>query len=66
MSLDDLEYFRSRAAVERALAKKASDASVAAIHEQLARGYEALVRRSDMHCVATAPDIEDEQRSATG
>ena len=43
MSSQDLEYFRTRAATERALASTAERADVAAIHEELARQYEALV-----------------------
>lgn len=66
MSLDDIEYFRGRAAVERALAGKASDAGVAAIHEELARGYEALVRRGSMQSATNAPVVDQEQRSASG
>ena len=46
MSSSDIEYFRERAAVERALAKAAGNPTVAAIHDELARGYEALARPS--------------------
>jgi uncharacterized protein YPO0396 len=44
----DVEYYRQRASAERALAKDARKADVAAIHEELARQYEALVDRSDL------------------
>lgn len=39
----DLEYYRQRAVTERALAREASRADVAAIHEELATLYQALV-----------------------
>jgi hypothetical protein len=60
MSTDDIEYFRQRAVAERALARSADKANVAAIHDELARGYEALVRhkelRSKIWIVTTSPD----------
>ena len=69
MSSDDLEYFRQRAAVERGMAKAATDAIAAAIHDELARGYEALVRRDEMRLVtpATLPDQDraQDQRTAS-
>ena len=43
MSSDDTEYYRARASAERAFAESASEQNVAAIHEELARQYEALV-----------------------
>ena len=43
MSSDDTEYYRQRAATEREMARTASQKNVAAIHEELARQYEALV-----------------------
>lgn len=43
MSSDDTEYYRKRAADELKMAEVASDASVAAIHHQLAREYAAMV-----------------------
>ncbi len=48
MSSTDLEYFRERAAVERALAQAAVSTDVAAIHASLARGYEALVEKEEI------------------
>ena len=48
MSPLDLEYYRRRAATERALAKEAERANVSAIHEELARQYEALVRYEEL------------------
>ena len=43
MSQRDTEYYRQRAATEREHAKASERANVAAIHEELARQYEALV-----------------------
>ena len=48
MSADDIEYFRERAAVERGLAKAATEPRVIAVHEALARGYEVLAGREEM------------------
>ena len=44
----DVEYFQRRSEFERAQAAAAEDPIVAAVHEELARGYEALVRRENM------------------
>ena len=46
MHLDNIDYFRERAAAERKLAEAADNADAAAIHEVLARRYEALVREA--------------------
>ena len=43
MSVEDTEYFKARASTERALAETAASKDIAAIHEELARQYEALV-----------------------
>lgn len=43
MTSNDREYFRKRAAIERALAQSASDPRIADIHHELAERYEALV-----------------------
>jgi hypothetical protein len=48
MSSKDIEYYRQRAADERALALKAERSEVAAIHEELARQYEALVDNAEL------------------
>ena len=48
MSQDDAEYYRRRAATERARAKEAERADIAAIHEELARLYEALVDQEEL------------------
>jgi hypothetical protein len=43
MFLNDTEYYRRRAVDERAMALKSERQDVAAIHEELARQYQALV-----------------------
>jgi hypothetical protein len=48
MSANDTEYYRRRAAEERAMALKAEQYNVALIHEELARQYEALVNRAEL------------------
>jgi hypothetical protein len=48
MSADDTEYYRQRAADERAIALKAERYEVAVIHEELARQYQALVDRAEL------------------
>ena len=48
MHTEDLEYYRARAAAERALAQASENADVAAIHEELANQYEALVEQADL------------------
>ena len=45
---DDTDYYRERARVERQLAQDVSQAKVAAIHEELARSYEALVSEVEL------------------
>ena len=48
MSRTDVDYYRERAARERVLAKTSSQANVAAIHEELAGQYEALVDQAEL------------------
>ena len=48
MSADDTEYYRQRAADERAAALKAENQNVALIHQELARQYQALVDRAEL------------------
>jgi predicted glycoside hydrolase/deacetylase ChbG (UPF0249 family) len=43
MSREDVEYYRRRANAERRMALEARRQDVAAIHEELARQYQALV-----------------------
>lgn len=48
MSSNDVEYYRQRAVDERALALKSERRDVAAIHEELARQYQALVDNAEL------------------
>ncbi|MCL6697198.1 hypothetical protein LZ496_00130 [Sphingomonas sp. NSE70-1] len=48
MSSDDIEYYRARAAQERAAAADATQSEVAAIHLELARLYEALAEQPEL------------------
>lgn len=48
MSSEDTEYYRQRAVAERAMALKADRQDVAAIHEELARQYQALVDQAEL------------------
>ena len=43
MTSQDIEYYRKRAATERALALATRQSDIASIHLQLARSYEALL-----------------------
>ena len=44
----DTEYYRQRAVRERELALKSERQNVAAIHEELARQYQALVDKAEL------------------
>jgi hypothetical protein len=48
MFLNDTEYYRRRAVDERAMALKSERRDVAAIHEELARQYQALVDQGQL------------------
>ena len=48
MQSHDVEYYRARAATERELAQASENADVAAIHEELAIQYEALVQQAEL------------------
>jgi hypothetical protein len=48
MSSTDIDYYRQRANAERRLALAASQQNVAAIHEELARQYQALVDQAGL------------------
>ena len=48
MSSKDIEYYRQRAVDERAMALRADRRNVAAIHEELARQYQALVDQAEL------------------
>ena len=48
MSSEDIEYYRSRAAEEREAAADAEQSNVAAIHQELARLYDALAAQPEL------------------
>ena len=48
MSSNDVDYYRKRANDERRLALAASQQNIAAIHEELARQYQALVDQAEL------------------
>ena len=48
MSPLDLEYYHRRVTAERTLAKASERANVSAIHEELARQYEALIEYEEL------------------
>lgn len=48
MDEQDIEYYRHRAATELGMASEAERADVAAIHEELAKQYQALVEQSEL------------------
>lgn len=48
MSESDTEYYRRRAAEERAMALKSERSDVAAIHQELARQYQTLVDHAEL------------------
>lgn len=48
MQPHDVDYYRARAQAERRLAAAAENSDVAAIHEELAIQYEALVERAEL------------------
>jgi hypothetical protein len=58
MQPKDVVYYRARALAERRLAQASENAEVAAIHEELAIQYEALVEQADLrptlHIIAPA------------
>ena len=43
MAPEDVSYYRKRAEAERRLARASENGAVAAVHEELARQYEALI-----------------------
>jgi len=48
VSSSDVEFYRHRADAERQMARDSRRANVAAIHEELARQYDALVNRAEL------------------
>ena len=51
MRPDDLAYYRERAATERKRVEICEIEAVAAIHEELARQYEALVQKARLKAI---------------
>ena len=45
---DDADYYRARAIEERDMAQRANRENVAAIHDELARQYDALADQADL------------------
>lgn len=54
MTPEDTEYYRERAAAEREMARKAATPEIAAIHEELARGYDSLAKQAEPERVLRA------------
>lgn len=55
MSSPQRDYYRARAIEERDAASKSTEASVAGLHEQMARMYESLADELDRPPHAVAP-----------
>jgi hypothetical protein len=70
MSSTDVDYYRQRANDERRLALAASQQNVAAIHEELARQYQALVDqvglRPKLRMRFAGDPAPDQQATASG
>jgi uncharacterized membrane protein len=66
MSSEDTEYYRQRAVDERAMALKAERREVAAIHEELARLYQAMVDNAELRPARPIPrpDRQSQRQSA--
>lgn len=56
MPSNDTDYYRQRAATERAMAQAAGQRNVAEIHEELARQYEALVDQVELRPTLHIPE----------
>ena len=69
MSSNDIDYYRERAIAERRLALAASQQNVAAIHEELAKQYQALVDQAELRPklrIRFASEAADDQSAASG
>lgn len=55
MSSNDTEYYHQRAIDERAMALRSDRREVAAIHEELARQYQALVDKAELRPTLSIP-----------
>jgi hypothetical protein len=58
MATNDTEYYRGRAISERALAMAAQNPLVGAIHEELARQYQALADHVELRPDAETSDYQ--------
>lgn len=65
MSSNDTEYYRRRANEERQLALKSERQDVAAIHEELARQYRALVDQAALRPTSRIIMADQESRSVS-
>ena len=69
MSSNDVDYYRKRANDERRSALAASQQNVAAIHEELAKQYQALVDQAELRPklrIRFASEAADDQSAASG
>jgi len=64
MISNDTEYYRRRANDERRLALQSERQNVAAIHEELARQYQALVDQAELRPTLRIIMPDQESRSA--
>jgi hypothetical protein len=62
MQLRDVAYYRERAAAERRLAEASRNPNAAAVHEELARKYEALLAEANVR--STLSIVAASKRSA--
>ena len=59
--MSDIDYYRARAATQRAAAELAENENVREIHEELVRLYEALADNADLRPLRMVPEIRHEQ-----
>lgn len=64
MSSYDAEYYRQRASTEREMALRSDRRNVAAIHEELARLYDALVNEPAIRPTLSVPGFTRRSASA--
>lgn len=64
MSSYDTEYYRQRAITEREMALRSDRQNVAAIHEELARLYDALVHEPAIRPTLSVPTFTRHAASA--
>ena len=64
MSSYDTAYYRQRAIAEREMALRSDRQGVAAIHEELARLYDALVEQEELRPTLSIPALTRRTASA--